>query len=491
MARPDALFLLIKSLNTAEKGLVRQAEKGQQAGYLALFDLMTRQKEYDERKAKKKLLQLGFDINFAYAKNYLTKHILRILRENEDAGPNAGSRLVQEIDILMRRKVFDLAEKMLQKAREKTLAEERWQDFLQLSGIEMALLLQQGSSMDQTVAQIHALNGERRRARAMLTNLGEFEDLYYSYRPIVKHKQNARNEWDLASIQKFSADPLLQSPDRALTQRARRIYLLCRSMIHAFSGAFEAAAADLQASVDQYRSVAFLLEDHPDSYLNDLWRLGGMKLHFGKFTEVERILGEIKDFRDQRGLHESDIFEKYQRLLLGYALQTRNYALVNAQLPAITEGLQQHAEAIPWTSQAMLLLWLARLHFEQGQYREAKAWLNRIMDHPERGQREDIHSLARIMLIFIYFETGEADLTESQSKATRKFLQRREALYQFERCILRFLEHHSFAAKDQQLRAAMKDLRKELEGIFKDPLEANFLAYFDILAWLDAKIAGK
>jgi hypothetical protein len=35
----------------------------------------------------------------------------------------------------------------------------------------------------------------------------------------------------------------------------------------------------------------------------------------------------------------------------------------------------------------------------------------------------------------------------------------------------------------------LRALRKELEGIFKDPLEANFLAYFDILAWLDAKIA--
>ncbi|MEY3443543.1 MAG: hypothetical protein RLZZ519_1824, partial [Bacteroidota bacterium] len=308
---------------------------------------------------------------------------------------------------------------------------------------------------------------------------------YYSYRPIVKHKQSARNEWDLAAIQAFSAHSLLQGKAPVNSARLTRMYYLCKSMIHAFSGSYVEAASDLQASVDLYRSVGFLRDDHPDSFLNDLWRLGGMKLHFGEFSTVEAILKEIKEFSELKGIHASDIFEKYQRLLLGYALQTQNYGLVNAELPSIKAGLERHGSSIPWTSQAMLLLWLARLHFEQGQFKEAKAWLNQILDHPHRGQREDIHSLARIMLIFIYFETGEADLTESQSKATRKFLQRRDALYQFERCILRFLEKHSFSNKDAKLRAALRDLRDELEAIFKDPLEANILAYFDILKWIE------
>lgn len=488
MARPDALFLLIKSLDTGEKALVRQVEKGQ-AGYLALFDLMSRQREYDERKAKKKLLQLGFDIHFAYAKNYLTKHILRVLRENEDAGPNAGSRLVQEIDILIRRKVFDLAQKMLQKALEKTHGEERWHDYLQLSALQLTLVLHHGTDMEDTLSRIEAIGRERQDARALLNNLGELEDLYYRYRPVVKHKQSARNEWDLATINQLATHPLMAGPEQAQSTRALRVYYLCKSMVHAFMGDYEATADDLQATIQLYQSVAWLRDDHPDTYLNDLWRLGGMKLHFGQFAEVEDILEEIRRFREQKGVHEAEIFEKYHRLLLGYALQTRKYALVNAQLPSIHAGLETYGEAIPWTSQAMLLLWLARLHFEQGQYKESKVWLNRILDHPHRGQREDIHSLARIMLVFIYFETGEADLTESQTKATRKFLQRREALYQFERCILRFLEQHSFSEKNQQLRDAMRNLRKELETIFQDPLEANFLAYFDIMAWLDAKIA--
>jgi tetratricopeptide (TPR) repeat protein len=490
MAKPDALFLLIKSLNPGEKALVRQTERGQ-SGYLALFDVLSRQKELDERKAKKKLTDLGFEINIAYAKNYLTKHILRTLRENEVAGPNSGNQIVHEIDILMRRRVYDLAEKMLEKAQAKTQGEERFHDFLLLTGLQMNLLLQNGGDRDTILSEIQALNAARRDARESLKRLGEYEDLYFSYRPIVRHKQSARNEWDLATIKEFAAHPLLQGEYHSRSARLKRMHLLCTSMIHAFLGEYTEAGADIQALVDLYRSVAYLRDDHPDGFLNDLWRLGGMKLHFGEFGAVQAILKEIKDFSELKGIHESDIFEKYQRLLLGFALQTKNYKIFNAELPAIRAGLELHGESIPWTSQAMLLLWVARLHFEQGQYKEAKQWLNMILDHPHRGQREDIHSLSRIMLIIIYFETGEADLTESQSKATRKFLQRREALYGFERCILRFLEEHSFAEKGPGLKSALEKLRGELKTIFQDPLEANFLAYFDIMAWLDAKISGK
>ncbi len=489
MSKVDSLFLLVKSLTASEKALVRQVDKGQ-PGYLALFDFMSRQQEYDERKAKKKLLQLGHDINFAYAKNYLTKHILRVLREHEESGQVAVTRQLQEIEMLMARKVFDLADKMMLKAREKALSEERWDDFLQLTGLEMALLLQNGMEMGQALARIDTLNAERRNAREMMVNLGEFEDLYHRFRPIYKQKQAARNEWDLALANQFAADPLLSAASNAKSERAKRIFLRCQSMIHPFKGAFEEAAKALKAAVNQYKTVAFLAEDYPDVFLTDLWRLGGIQLHFGKFAEVESILLEIKGFGDHKGMHKADVFEKYTRLLLGYALQSRNYGLVNAEIPAIAEGLNSFADVIPWTSQAMLLLWMARLQFEQGKFKEAKVWLNQILDHPQRGQREDIHSLARIMLIFTYFETGESELTESLSKSTRKFLQRRDALYQFEKCILRFLEHNSFSDKDQQLAKAMKTLRSELQAIFKDPLEANILAYFDILAWLDVKIAA-
>jgi hypothetical protein len=489
MAKADALFLLIKSLTTSEKALVRQGDKAQ-PGYLALFDFMNKQVTYEERKAKKKLLQLGHDINFAYAKNYLTRHILRVLREYEDAGQLAVTRQVLEIELLMRRRVYELAEKMLLKARERAWAEERWHDFLQLSNTEMALLMEAVGDLDQNLAHIDRLNAERAEARAMLLNLGAFEDLYHRYRPVLKRKQNARNEWDISLVEQFAKHSLLSASTQAQSIRARRVFYMCQSMIHAYIGNYDAAHDALRDSIGLYEAHSFLRDDHPDGYLNDLWRLGGHHLYAGKHAEVEQTLVLLKQARERHGLHSADIFEKYTRLLLSYALTTRNYAMVEAELAQINEGLAVFADSIAWSSQSVLQLLLGRLHLELGRHREAKGYLNQILDHPARNQREDMTSLARIMLIFIYWEQGDADLAESSSRATRKYLQRRDALYQFERRILRFLEQHSFHDSGPELLKALQQLHKDLLGIFADPLEANILAFFDIMAWLDVRIKG-
>ncbi|MFN8397638.1 MAG: hypothetical protein U0176_23665 [Bacteroidia bacterium] len=488
MAKPDALFLLIQSLSPGEKAAVRQGEKGQ-SGYLALFDLIAKQKTYDEAKAKKKLADAGHQVNFSYAKNYLTKHILAVLRDNDDSGPNAGNTIVQDIEILIQRRIYDLAERMVTKAIERTLHEERWHDYLQLSSMQLELILHHSSDVEVTVQTIEDINQNRTLARQSMNILGELEDLYFRHRPIIKHKLNARHDMDLARIDRLAAHPLMKDRDAISTSRAKRLQMLCESLVQTFRGQYAQSMDTLNELVLLYRNVKWLRNDHPDSYLNDLWRLGGMKLHFGAYAEVEEILTEIEALYGSKGLHDSEIFEKHSRLLLGYALHTRNYTLANAKMPAIQQGLLSHSEMIPWTSLSMLLVWVARVHFEQQQYKEAKSWINHILDHPQRGQREDTVGLARLMLIFIYFETGESDLCESQCKATRKFLQRRDSLHAFERTILRFLENHSFTDKNAQLIQAMKQLRTELAEIFKNPLEANFLAYFDILRWLDTKTA--
>lgn len=487
MAKADAIFLLIKSLTPSEKALVRQVDKAQ-AGYIALFDFMSRQQAYDERKAKKKLLQLGHDINFSYAKNYLTKHILRVLREHEDAGPLASTRVVQEIELLMRRRVYDLAEKMLIKARERAWQEERWQDFLQLSNTEMTLLVEAGGDLEKSLAKIDQLNAERVEARNFLQNLGAYEDLYHRYRPVIKRKQNARNEWDLALITQFSQHSLLRNEGEAHTARAKRVYYQCQAMIKTYEGNYPGAHLALVASVALYRDHAFLGDDHPEGLLNDLWRIGGYHLFTGNYQEVERILGVLHGERERSGIHNADIFEKHTRLLLSYALTTKRYDVVESQMAAIEAGMETYQDTIPWTSMSVLTFLLARLHLEQGRHKQAKYWLNEILDHPERNQREDMSSLARILLIFIYFEQGDADLAESSSRATRKYLHRREALYEFERRILRFLEQHSFNDNGQQLLAALRTLRIDLLEIFKNPLEANVLDFFDIMGWLQTKI---
>lgn len=489
MGKQDALFLLIKSLSAGEKAAIRNTDNGQ-AGYMAMFDLIARQRQWDERKLRKKLQQQNIEINFSYAKNYLARHILKTLREYQNAsGPGLHTQ-VQEIEILMDRKVYDLASKMLNKARGRAWAEERWELFIRLTKVEMTLLAMDKGNPDKAIEKIRSINAERTEARQRLNNLGEFQDLYFLYRPILMRKQRARNEWDLELINEFRDHPLMASEAQAQTERARRVYYRCQILIHAFAGEIEAAFELLGKSLDQYRNASFLLGDHAVDFINDLLRHGVLLTHFGRYAEVDSTLQEIRACQQKHAIHGSEIFDKYYRLLLGYAIATKDYEKVNVELDDIRAGLKSHQESLPWATRCNMLFLLGRVAFEQKDFRTASDWLNAILAETNRGIREDLISLSRILLIFIYYERGEFELVESSSRATRKYLRRREQLFRFEARILSFLENNSFHATSQAEIAALRALRADLQDIFQDRLEANICDFFDILAWLDEKIAA-
>lgn len=465
---------------------MRQIDQ-KESGYLALFDLIARHQEYDERKLKKKLSSLGHDFNFAYAKNYLTKHILRVLREARAA--NSVDRLLTEIQILMDRKVFGLAEKMLVKAKETAWKEERWTLYLELSSVEIALMLQRGGDMDGGIREIQAINQQRTEARRKLMVLGEYEDLYALYRPVVKRKQVARNDWDLGLIRELRDHPLLSDTSNADSARAYHVYLQCMVMVHLYLGEYEQAMEKIALRLSHADDHSFLIEDTPADYLNDQLRLGGMLLHFRRFDAVSNVLDRIRQFQASSGLHGVEMFDKYYRLLIGLAIEAGDANMVLPAYEQILSGLETYRDSMPLASRMTFMSLLARLQFEQGNLTEARLLLEGILAEAESGVREDILCMSRIMLVCIYVDKGDSDLAESASKAVRKFLHRREQLFAFERRILKFLERTGDVLGSTRELNALEELKQDLDGIFQDPREASVLSLFDVQAWLRAKIA--
>ncbi len=487
MGKQEALYLLIKSLQPGEKSLVRQANKGD-SGYMALFDAMSRQREYNEGKIKKRLAQQGVKINFSFAKNYLTKHILSVLRESHSTPATTLDRLLLDIDILLERKIYSHADPLISKALERAWNEERFDEYLQISGYAIQRILRTGEKIDDNIAEINALNARRAEARRHLLQLGELEDLFFTYQPISKRKRNARNTIDLNLIRQFSEHPLLQPEARPTSVRGQRMYLRCLTHIQAFMGDFEGSRQRREEFLHLFREHDFLLGDHPVEYLNELVALGSLQLFFGENEACLATLATIREFQSERQLHGSELFDKYYRLLLGYAMGTGDHVQVVAEIDTIKEGLKLYSDSLPWTTLSMIYFLLARIFFDQENFSDSRHWLDQILGHTTRGIREDITSLARILTIFTHLEEGDFELVEAQSRATRKYLRRRDQLHRFESRILSYLEHNSFHVTNAEEKSTLETLRSELSEIFEDPQEAPVLRYFDMLGWLERRI---
>ncbi|MBK9591099.1 MAG: hypothetical protein IPO32_06215 [Crocinitomicaceae bacterium] len=77
---------------------------------------------------------------------------------------------------------------------------------------------------------------------------------------------------------------------------------------------------------------------------------------------------------------------------------------------------------------ANFLLKIACLYFGSNSFRVAVKWLNQIINEPDTGLREDLHSFARILRLICYFEMGDAEMIEMNTRATYRFLLRKKNL---------------------------------------------------------------
>ena len=69
---------------------------------------------------------------------------------------------------------------------------------------------------------------------------------------------------------------------------------------------------------------------------------------------------------------------------------------------------------------------------------------------------------------------------------------KRQQLHKVENLFIRFIRTKldKMNTKSDQIEA-FKTLRKELLEICKDPMEARFLEFFDIISWLESKIKNR
>jgi hypothetical protein len=338
-----------------------------------------------------------------------------------------------------------------------------------------------------SIQRIREINERRAQARGHLNELGALEDLYAAYQPIVKRKQLARNEWDMALAAQFKADPALKSEPGS--RRAAFAHLHCLVLIHLYGGDYQAALNALQRRIALAETSVFLQEDHPLEYLNDLLRLGGLQLHFGQFAVVERLLAQMQAFQAQAGLHSMETFERYYTLWLGLIAAKKEPHRLQAVYGEIQDGLEQFAGLMSPASLMSMLASLARLQFEAGRFSDARVLLERLLAISADGIREDLRSLARILLVMVYAEKGDSDLTESASKAARKFLARREQLFGFERRLLQHFERSGTWADAKEEWKALDSLRADLRVIFENPLEAHVEAMFDFQGWIEGRMA--
>jgi len=489
----DKLFRLIHSLSGPELRYVsiylkRQATRNDQK-YLLLFQNIANQKTQNERVVQKKIYgdKKITSRKYSQLKAYLYQAILSAL-QLYDEGTSVVykiNNLLQQVQVLYNRSHYRECLELLTKG--KKIGEE-YELFLELIEIlnwrkKIAYAREDIAFLDE---QLENMDAEQEGHVAQIRNLSAYQRMLYqliiSRRKYAVLRSADQQQW----LNKMLEDPLLQSPKKTLSRRARILYFRIRSNAAYSMLKYEEFYKYSAAQITLMEKNPMLLREDKSAYI---YGMTNLILACGLLGKYEEVKSNLLVFKEIKGVSKDDdfrIFKHYNALSFRLCIQ----------IGAFDEGweiLQQHLKDLPkYKGQSLergsFYFQYFYISFGKENYDEALKYLNLWLNLPRSIEREDLQSLARMLNLIIHYEMGNIVLLESLIKNTYRYLRRKNQVYEFEKTLLQFFQQIVKENDRRSLPTAREGLKAAIEKLREQPSEKILLEYFDFTSWVESKI---
>jgi len=484
------LFNLIKTLSKGEKRYFKLYARTRSAhkdaiNYLTLFDIIERQKSFNEEKIKR--AGLVRDEHLPMLKNYLYKLILESLRSLKSKSEDIDSKIAGLLESarILRDKGLEAEEiRYLLKARQLATQYERWGAALESLFMERRIrvrkeLAEPWKKLDHEIADV----------MKKLENLVQHFYLSREVKTLVNRSSAGRND-DRKTVKKLMGSPLLKNEQAGLSMEAKRTRYLTLCNYYSFLEDYENSHKVLGRAMDLVESNLLVFENPDMTYAIGLSNLIIVQFQLKKYGEAHQNILKYRAFAKKPGSARSfasvysSIFETY------FYLRTAEYEKGVAVIRNIERDIVSNANDPEYPAQLHFLHYnIANIYFGAGNYRRSLQWVNTITSQPKSVFREDMQGFARILQILIHFELKDNEIVEHLVVAAYRFLLKRKQLFKVEKSLLHFMRRLSKKTlSEKMLKEEFTWLRNELVKITRDPAEKQALEYFDLISWLESKI---
>jgi hypothetical protein len=490
------LHQLIKSLSATEKGYIKKQSGvhviGEQNKYIKLFDAIDKQKEYNEKDILKKFKDDPILNNFAVAKNYLFRFILKSL---ESYHSNVKSELrssMNQVEILYNKNLPAIAKKMLLKAKSTAQEYELYEFMEEIIDWEIILLVEEATPENYLEMVNKYFNELYDSIEKKKTIIG-YKHLYQKLRAKGLYTGFARNDEDVMAFQDIAAEAEKNEDTLLNTFNAKYYRNLMQANFLFMVNEQVQANGILQETVQLLDQNPHMVTIKPFTYLGILRNKAVNELSLLRYPDLFRTLGKMEEF-----------IKKYGHLNRNYEVMTENLKLF-VYIPTgqfdkaltIAEKVDSLYKTLPVTKtlqkeKQLLHYAFAYIYIGLGDYRQANQHINILLNQSDFDLRSDLFCFAHILSLIVHYEMGNTELLEYRIRSTYRLLLRRNKLYNFERLILSFLK--SAQRKPKHSPALLRDfhtLKTEIEEIVTNKVEQNALSLFDLISWLESKIENK
>ncbi len=495
MKPSNELFKLINSLSKSEKRFFKLSSSLQtgEKNYLKIFDFIEKQSKYDEDELKQHFNKERFIQHLPSEKNHLYRLILKSLRSYYSDN-TVSSQLKQEIknvEILYNKALFRECDKFVSRAKKVAKDNEKFYYWFELISWEKKLL-QEAYEAGEFGKDLDELIEEEQIVIEKLRNLAEYQVIYSKINLIFRSGGFARNSKEREEVEKIADYHLIKGKNTALSIRATTMcyYIkgLCAATNRNYSDAFT-FFNKTKIILDENQKIKV---DSAQRYVMTLVHLCRCQIENHDFELSKNLIDEIRGLGAEKGFNSMDI--EVKSFFNSYNLELRlmqvsgRYDKVESLLKNLEDKENIYSEMINKEQEVLLNYNKAYMCFALGNFKRALGYLNNVLNDNEQNLRQDVYSFARVFNLILHYELENYDFLDYVIKSTNRYLNKQERTLQIETSLIRYLRKLSKTQNESDKTKIFNDFHSELKLLIKDENENVLLEYFNIIAWIEAKV---
>jgi hypothetical protein len=493
----DNLFVLIKSLSKSEKRqfklYVGRLGVNTDSKFLSLFNILEKQKEYDE----KQILDSGVvkKSQLSNLKAHLYKQLLVSLRLNP-AVQNTRIQIREQLDfatILYQKGLYRQSLKILDKAKSIALEQEEKNMAFEIVEFEKHIETQfitrsiprRAEELVQQTTRLSELN----HLTSTLSNLSI--NLY----GMMLKVGYVRSDQDLKRVQDYFERHLPVFDVNEMDFREKLWWYKTHLWYSFLTQDFLSSYKFSSKWVSLFTASPEMIHTHPVFYIKGnhylLESLFFLKYH----TQFKQVLHEFiqtttrEDFPNNDNL-KALIFLYTELNKLNSFFIEGDFSNGLRHVNDILRGIETHKDLIDEHHVMLLHYKIACLYFGNGDHRNCIRHLELIIKSKKLKMREDLMCFARVLSLVAHYESGQDYYLEVQLKQTYKFLLKMNDLHSVQNEMLKFLRNLG-GIFPGELRTEFQKLYNNLKQYEHHPYEKRAFLYLDVLSWLEAHLQNK
>lgn len=481
MPKEDHLFNLIASLDKAERRYFKisssRSSNKNESTYIEMYDVLSKQKIYDETALINKLSTPSFIKNLAQNKKYLKGLILKSLREKYKKSPtDIVNELLKDQDVLGKKMLFLDRQKKLQKAKEIAVKYELFDLNISILDIEMKLLLIVDFNKSQLLFDEYIQSKELLTLKfSLLSRLNisliKVYSLMLKYNKKIDSEQlsfiqkefELYNEKEILDLDSFNIKYIyFQFLDSyyALKNDFENNVKACWSIYNLFDKEYE--------KFKQVKNNEYVMSYY--NYVSSLFRAGKFELLYDLLNKANTITIKSENTK-------FTFFIKTTSNWLSYYLNTGKIEEAFLLENKFEEFYKKQREKIDNVDLISIFYNFSLIYFFNEKFEKCLTWLNRLEDLKEK-QRTDIHTDAYVISIICHFERNNYSVLESLVRSKRS----RTGIIEIENLIIRsILKSSKNELKKMKVFENLSENLKELTDSFVT------VDWTTLDLWLDSK----